>query len=453
MANKKLLYNENGTNAEIANSGSLPSVYFDDTTNTLVAQGLVINKVTASIGSANGILGTDANGKLTTISTASATSGQYLQSDGTNWAFRNATGVATGDYLPGSDLSGSLSAPIVISIRNVVSGTLSASYGGTGVSSFTSGGLLVKDSTNTLKFVRPDAGASVLRPDGSGSWYSGGATGTGAYSVQATYFTCSNPLTSSTYLWTKPSNHRNVKVILMGGGGGGGGGSAEGTETTGRGGGAGGFSVYDLYCDQTLTASITIGAGGIGGQGRLTAPGYGVDGAAGAVTTFSSSYTSVYYFAAFGGNGGGRGGSGLARTQADDGFGNISNSRIGIASGAGGGGAGGGPNPTGAPTAGFAAISGNTNKIIGFTTASAGTTGNPGIPGGGATTSIGIPNFYSFVGGGGGAGSPAANGGRGGNGIYGSGGGGQGGNTSPAPAATRNNGGSGGDGYAIIISW
>jgi hypothetical protein len=446
MANKKLLYNENGTNAEIANSGSLPAVYFDDDTNTLVAQGLVINRVTASIGSTSGILGTDANGKLTVIPTGS--NGQYLQSDGTNWAFRNATGVATGNYLPGSDLSGALSAPTVTSIQSVASGTLSASNGGTGVSSFTSGGLLVKDSTNTLKFVRPDAGASVLRPDGSGSWYSGGATGTDAYSVQATYFTCSNPLTSSTYLWTKPSNHRNVKVILMGGGGGGGGGSLEGAATNGRGGGAGGFSVYDIFYTQNLIASVSVGAGGLGAQGALTGPAGGPAGSPGSNTIFSSSNIPGFYFVSSGGSGGPFVSSGTARTAGTNGYGNIS-SLSGMFSGIGGGGA--------ASNSGTPGQAGNFYRLLSLNTASAGlaNSGGSNIGGNGSATpiSIGIPGYYAAVGGGGASGGNTANGGRGGNGISGSGGGGQGGNDSPAPAATRNRAGSGGDGYAIIISW
>jgi hypothetical protein len=439
MANKKLLYNENGTNAEIANSGSLPAVYFDDATNTLVAQGLVINRVTASIGSTNGILGTDATGKLTVIPTGS--NGQYLQSDGISWAFRNATGVATGDYLPGSDLSGALAAPTVTSIQNVSSGTLSASYGGTGVSSFTSGGLLVKDSTNTLKFVRPDAGASVLRPDGSGSWYSGGATGTGAYNVSATYFTCSAPgVTISNLQWVKPTGHKNIKVILMGGGGGGGGGVLNPTSSPspgyGFGGGAAGFSVYDFIESGNLTASITIGAGGIGGVAYN--PTLRATGSNGDNTIFSSS--NIYYFVA--------GGGGATATAAGiQSFGNVPQSSGNGGRGQGGGGLGNAGSP------------GGSLRLINYSVAAGGiggaTQNAPGGVGGSTITAFGAKEYFAFLGGGGGGGASIAGigqrGGNGGNGVYGSGGGGSANTGNSTSPITR--GGNGGDGYAIIISW
>jgi hypothetical protein len=442
MANKKLLYNENGTNAEIANSGSLPAVYFDDATNTLVAQGLVINKVTASIGSTNGILGTDANGKLTTIPVGS--NGQYLQSDGTSWAFRDASGVATGDYLSPSDLSGPLSAPTVTSIQYVVSGTLSAQNGGTGVSSFTSGGLLVKDSTSTIKFVRPDAGASVLRPDGSGSWYSGGSTGTASYNVSGAYYTGSGT-------WIKPVGHRNVKVILMGGGGGGGVSTTGGTARYG--GGAGGFSIYDfINTEKNLSANITVGTGGTGSIGAFHPFPAPSPGQPGGTTIFSSS--NIYFIA-----GGGQGGGSTLPSSAE-GYGNITNNKKNICSG--GGGRGGGDSD---PLPGEA---GNSARLLASVTASGGAaalnnpsqTGLSGSPGMAITSSIGIPGFYAMFGGGGGGGygkqAPGTGvGGAGGNGIYGSGGGAAGSNglqgVHPVDAIKR--GGTGGDGYAIIISW
>jgi hypothetical protein len=443
MANKKLLYNENGTNAEIANSGSLPAVYFDDVTNTLVAQGLVINKVTASIGLTNGILGTDANGKLTVIPTGS--NGQYLQSDGTSWAFRDASGVATGNYLPGSDLSGTLAAPTVTSIQYVVSGTLSASNGGTGVSSFTSGGLLVKDNTSALKFVRPDAGASVLRPDGSGSWYSGGSTGTASYNVSGAYYT-------SPGTWTKPVGHRNIKVILMGGGGGGAVGFSDGTPM-GFGGNAGGFSIYDFIEKNDITATITVGSGGVGGIGGYHPALYVSPGNPGGNTIFSS---SSYNFISYGGSGG------TSTPSTNSGFGNISLGRAGICSGAGGKGGG-----DSLATPGAAA---NATLLLSNITASGGTAGaqttpqpairQSGSPGLALTSSIGIPGFYAMFGSGGGGGDGAgapttAVGGAGGDGIYGSGGGGGGCNGNPGsnPVSILKQGGRGGDGYAIIISW
>lgn len=462
MADKRLIYNENGTNAEIPNSGSNKAAYFDEASNTLVVQGLIINRVTSSISNSNGILGTDGSGKLTIIPTASATNGQYLQSNGTNWAFRDASGQATGNYLSNSDLSGTLVAPTVLSIQNVVSGVLSASNGGTGVSTFTSGGILVKDSGSAIKFIRPDAGASVLRPDGSGSWYSGGSTGTASYNVQAQRYEAS----PAPYTWTKPSTHKNVKIILMAGGGGGAGGRLAAAVGYPSGGGAGGFSVYDIIETGSLTASVSVGTGGQGGL-RSTVPGSnGAVGSQGGDTIFSSS--TGYYFIAGGGGGGSQ-----TPSWGTPGYGNISsgfNSQPllpaaqdsywigGVGSGGGGRGNDG---STVTPT--DVGGSGNSYRLLGPLTASGGITGGDGAPGtNGSAVSVayGIPGYYAAFGGGGGGGgrnpgAPNQPAGNGGNGISGSGGGGGGPAPGAAPLGTAaaGNGGNGGDGYAIIISW
>ena len=457
MADKRLIYNDNGTNAEIPDSGSGKAAYFDEGNNTLVVRGLTITKVTASIGSINGILGTNADGKLISISTASATNGQYLQSNGTSWAFRDAAGEASGSYLSPSDLTGSLSAPTVLSIQNVTSGALSALNGGTGVSTFTSGGIFVKDSTSAMKMLRPDAGASVLRPDGSGSWYSGGSTGTASYNVQAQRFTASvNPHT-----WTKPSTHKNVKIILMGGGGGGAGGRLGLLNGFPSGGGAGGFSVYDMIEAGSLTASVTVGTGGLGGI-RSTVPGVnGAIGSQGGDTFFSSS--KGHYFMAGGGGGG-------SQTPAwgNPGFGNISSGFEGRGSADlqdsywfGGAGSGGGGRGNDNPGVAIEDIggSGNRYQLLGSLTASGGITGGQGVNGtNGSAVSVayGAFNYYAAFGGGGGGGGvrPATAGqpaGNGGNGISGSGGGG--GGYSSNISNNAGNGGDGGNGYAIIISW
>lgn len=437
MAKQKIVYNADGYNNQVENSSSNPIAYVD-LQNTII-QNLNIAKLTSSFGS--GILSSSEAGKLGSIPVSGISSGQYLQSNGTVWQFSDPQSNPGTLFVAGSDLTGTLSNPTALNITNVVSGTLSSNNGGTGVISFTSGGILVKDDTGVMKFIPADSVASVLRPTGN-TWYSGGSTGTASYSVQTTYFTCSNPLTSSTYSWTKPSNHRNIKIILMGGGGGGGGGILNPTSSPstgyGFGGGAAGFSVYDFIESGNLTANVTIGAGGAGGVAYN--PTLRAGGSNGGNTIFSSSLPSRFYFTTFGGEG--------ASTSAvgAKGFGNI----VSGSENGGRGGGGGGVGLTGS--------SGGAGRLINFNVAVGGSGGAQNTAGGvgsSTVTAFGAEEYFALIGGGGGGGGSIATigsrGGNGGNGVYGSGGGGSANTGNSTPPITR--GGNGGDGYAIIISW
>lgn len=73
--------------------------------------------------------------------------------------------------------------------------------------------------------------------------------------------------TSSVSSWTIPANARAVHAVVVGGGGGGGGGNW--SSPGGGGGGGGGISshTYNLVSGYTTTAVITVGAGGIRGDG------------------------------------------------------------------------------------------------------------------------------------------------------------------------------------------
>ena len=453
MAKKILSYNNDGALGEIPKSGSNPAAYFETSNNSLYVANIAASSLTTSLGT--GILYTDGTGKLQTVSTSSAASGQYLQWDNTTstYKFADATGNATGNFVNGSDLSGALSSPQILNISNVNTGTLSAKYGGTGVTSFTSGGLVVKDGSDTLKFLLPDAGFSVLRSTGS-YWYAGGAGQTAP--------TSSVQLFISPGTWTKPSGHQKALLAVVGGGGSGGGGSTTIAQGGGGGGSAGAVYINEESIANIPSLQIFIGTGGAatsgsqvgiaggtsyvsssigfyreaiggaGGGGSSAAAG-GAAGVARAKTIFGKIYTSPDGAGGAGGTGG-TGGAGGAK-GADS-----------IFSAGGGGGGGGSPAISSAGDGGVGG-SGSLNTFI----SKAGTLGN---------NTGSLPNYSSLLGitelrfaaGGGGGGAIGSTAYSSSAGLYGSGGGG-GGGTITAPIAGIRSGSAGGDGYVLIVSW
>jgi hypothetical protein len=443
MAKKILSYNNDGTLGEIPKSGSEHAAYFEDTGRSLYIGNLSISAVTTSLNT--GILYTDGTGKLQTVSTASATSGQYLQWDNitSTYKFANATGNATGDFVDGSDLSGTLSSPQVLNISNVNTGTLSAKYGGTGVTSFTSGGLVVRDGSDTLKFLLPDAGFSVMRSTGS-HWYAGGAGQTAP--------TSSVQLFTSPGTWTKPSGHQKALLAVVGGGGGGGAGRP-GALPGGAGGSAGGVYINEEDVSKITSLGIQIGGGGTGGEvtpaftsglgggtSYVSASSFyreaigGVGGAVGntaapAPAASAARYKSIFgklYLDGAGGAGGAAGANGSAGGAS-------------IFSGGGGGGGGGSP---AVPTRGDGGLGGAglSNTFINNITASSNNTGS--LPQNRAL--FGIPSLI-FAAGGGGGGAIGATAYSSSLGLSGSGGGGGSGNIQVGAA--------GGNGYVLIVSW
>ena len=336
------------------------------------------------------------------------------------------------------------------------------------------------------------AGASITFFDGRG-WERYNSNGipvvignTGPVDVQT--FTAAG---SST--WTKPTAFvaKQVLVKLWGPGGGGGGGGAVAFATAckgGVGGGGGACAVkYFLASELASTVVVSLGSGGSGGIGNLSAA--GSPGGNGTVSTFGSSPTLLSAYGGGGGtggqisstntNGGGGGGTGGAAVLTAAGL------PAGLFDGCGAVGA----NLAAISTTEFGGCSGiATNSTAFFTTPSIGslfggsggggagyrvasgsavgpntTQGAAGrFPGGAGVTgavptagAAGAPANSIWGGSGGGAGgnsnNTAVNGGAGGAGGQGGGGGGGGGLT--IAGNTGGAGGAGGAGYCVVISW
>lgn len=310
-----------------------------------------------------------------------------------------------------------------------------------------------------------------------------GATGTNAANIYTSI--------SSTQDWTIGANTQFVRVIAKGAGGGGGSGAvgAAGTLTIGGGGGGGGsctdvfFSRAEIlaaYPSGTLT--VTVGAGGLGGNAVVTNSTAGNNGSLGGNTTFGNLVTG------FGGGGGGggnltssivAGGSGASARSA----GTTASTSTANGTGAGGGasavpfnsapysGSGGGGATTGGTataTTGSASggvgggagggVNGSNTNIGGYYggpryretlgAAPASSTGASTVNG-----SNGGPPLYGCPAGGGGGGGGcgiSANAGAGGTGGIASGGGGGGGARNGYSSGA---GGLGGAGECIIMEW
>ena len=177
-----------------------------------------------------------------------------------------------------------------------VSGTLAVTNGGTGLSSCTTGDLLVGSGSNTLtKLAISASNGDVLISNGtttawsSNSWANAG--------TQALVFT-----TGTAVSQTIPAGVTKIKVTVVGGGGGGGGGGTLG----GGSGGGGGGSVIQWFSGLTggsTTVTYTVGAGGAGGTAGNNA------GSTGGNTTALISTGSITMTASGGGGGSGSGGN------------------------------------------------------------------------------------------------------------------------------------------------
>ena len=289
----------------------------------------------------------------------------------------------------------------------------------------------------------------VLTADGAGA---AAFAAIASASVSVSEFTASGT-------WTKPAGHNAVYVMAVGAGGGGGG---SGT-SNGGGGGSGGLIISRLFPASILgsTASVTIGAAGIGGS-AATSVNTGGAGTAGGATIFGSNNTQIYSYGGTNGAGGSTtltyrfntnsyyvarvdtGGSTTAPTVRDiEGRGGVAgdtttaalkNAMDGVNNCGGGGGGGSTSQSAGGR-------GGKGFGIVDNITAPAG--GTSGVAGTSATN--------DFTGGGGGGyGTASLNGANGGNGKMGGGGGGAGGGSTTNIGGT---GGNGGSGYCLVISW
>ncbi len=346
------------------------------------------------------------------------------------------------------------------------------------------------DGTNliTLLTIILAAGESVSWTEGRG-WTRFNSNGvpiilgnTGPVDIQT--------FTTTTADWTKPTAFVPTQVLVKiwgaGGGGGGGGSVAFATACKGGVGGGGGACAvkYFLASELASTVVVTLGAGGSGGNGNLSAAGSA--GGNGAISTFGS-YLSAY------GGGGGSGGQISAINTNGGGGGGTGGGAVGTGAGLpaviydGGGSAG--ANLSAISTTEFGGCSGiSTNSAAFFTTppngslfggsgggaagfrAASGQAVGPNLtqgaagrfPGGAGITgtaptagAAGGPANSIWGGSGGGAGgnsrNTAVDGGAGGAGGQGGGGGGGGGLT--IAGNTGGGGGDGGKGYCVVISW
>jgi len=430
--NSILLSNDDGNEllTDIAN------LSYDDVTSHIA-----INNISASqfvlTGAVNAVL-LNQNGRVVARNAAS-NSGSVLLTDGSSWVVAPMpSNLSVGTV--GGDLSGSYPTPVFRNISNVRTGSLPVSRGGlsgSGISSIPSGSLIIANGTGNLIAV------STASYNGSGDWVLGAVNNGASWGavtasapardVNLQHFTCSVIGTSRTVTWTKGNpNHQWARVMMQAGGGGGGGASTlNGLNASG--GGGGGFTDTVIYIGNINTATITVGAGGLGSMVNTRA-------SDGVSSSFSASNIFVSAGGGTGGTNGnvpGAGGVGLTYSGGAGGGATTSaatNGAGGSSSGASGGGAG-----------SYSAtvpekIAGTAGQYVSEATNTVGSSGNfkSGL------FSYAVP-FGFGTGGSGGALDSAASP----NGVYGGGGGGAGRLLSGSP----NSGGRGGDGFVIILSY
>lgn len=399
---------------------------------------------------------------------AEGNSGSYLVSDGTKWTAGSAGNVSIGPV--SGTLTGSYPNPKFIDITYVESGSLPVARGGLSgsgnynlLTAIPSGSLILASGIGSLTVV-----STASYSQTGDAWVLASVSGTTQWAAvtasaperdaNVQFFTCSNPLTSSTnQIWTKMNpNHQWARVMLQGGGGGGGGAVSSSLTNGCVGGSGGGFTDIVVYVGNILSASIVVGAGGLGGRiatntGSNLSPG---------LSGVSSSFSASGIFVSAGSGSGGvansntnssDGGIGLTYVGGIGGLG--ANSAILNIGGSSSGAAGGGGGGIGAVFAGSGGTSGMyTTEVTGGIGGNYYTLGSTqGASGSSLVNLYGYQLPFSFGSGGGGGGAVSGTSSSyGGNGIFGSGGGG-GGRT--ATSAGFSYGGNGGDGWVVVISY
>jgi len=297
-----------------------------------------------------------------------------------------------------------------------------------------------------------------------------GATGvgaTGATGPAGTSTPTDVQIFTSSGTWTKPAGARSVDVLVIAGGGGGASGRVNAGQIGGGGGAGGGLTFRTQIPASSLlaTESVTVGAGGAGGNAVTGPNAQGLAGTAGGDSSFGAIGGSVFYPWVYAGGGGGGTGSGSSGTGGGSNGRNVNPGGAGgtgsIASAGGAGGtaaisAAGGGSGGGCNLSGSWFIGGNGQWVLGNNPLTSGgqalggqTEGAAGANG----TSMGS-YIHAGGGGGGGAGGVTVNAGSGGNGgLYGGGGGGGGCQGTQGSVLTSGAGGNGAQGIVIVTTY
>ena len=212
----------------------------------------------------------------------------------------------------------------------LTTGTLPVASGGTGATSLTANNVILGNGTSAVQVVAPSTTGNVLTSNGT-TWTSAAPASPG---IGADVFTTG---TSASY--TIPAGITKIKVTIIGGGGGGAGVGTGCPGSNGGGGGGGGSSiVYLTGLTPGGTITYTVGAGGTAGASDAS----GGSGGTSSITVSATTYSAT------GGSGGLTNGTGGAGGNSSGTAGAVT-SKGGIGITPGGGGYGGGTilSPTG----------------------------------------------------------------------------------------------------------
>lgn len=143
------------------------------------------------------------------------------------------------------------------SASDIDSGTLGVTRGGTGLSSVSTGSLVVASATDVLAELPVGTNGQRLEVSGGvPAWVDASNVG-----IDYQTFTSSGT-------WTKPAGYAAGSRVLIEAWGGGGGGAGRSTGTAHTGGAGGAYkSRWCLLSDMGTTETITVGSGGAGGVG------------------------------------------------------------------------------------------------------------------------------------------------------------------------------------------
>lgn len=502
MANKKILIQTTGTLSEFPSGSGTSATYFDDVgTGILYAKNITFNTMsfqqdgiiqvvnqTASLLPAYpfAVIGWDkaANGSA---GGWKYISGQEIDVTGTIPGMGSQFYTASAN----ADITGTFKEPEIKSLSNVTRGILSASNGGTGLTTqdFTNPNeyILLGNGTNKFTFLTASQATSAVALTSDGANWN--------FITQPEYNKVEITVFTESATWIKSPNTKTIRVLVQGAGGGGGSGANRSVSATGRccgggGGSSGAFVEKTLsLTDSDSSFNIIVGTGG---QGALypntgSTATNGTAGNNGGDGTFSSFGNIIFAAGGKGGGGGsygttpGAGGASVTGsfTIYDHVLYGLNNFTASMSGGNGAasntagqtvpfsfsstkyyisaGGAGGGNISSTVQTAGG---NGGTNIFnsgsVGSPNArpaiSSSVTSALGLTYSNFSASTQIFDLYIACGGGGGAGNLTGIGGTGSNGIYGSGGGG-GGGTHNKPYNGDKQGGDGGNGYVAVISY